>query len=56
MSERIINIVDSDQTPNFAASDPGLHCLPMSPLWDARLKWVKVFEGRFADTNGLRYT
>ena len=24
-----------------AASDLGLHCLPMSLLWDARLKWVK---------------
>ena len=24
-----------------AASDLGLHCLPMSHLWDARLKWVK---------------
>ena len=22
------------------ASDLGLHCLPMSLLWDARLKWV----------------
>ena len=23
-------------------SDLGLHCLPMSLLWDARLKWVKL--------------
>ena len=30
------NSVDPDQT-----SDPGLHCLPMSILWDARLKLVK---------------
>ena len=26
-----------------AASDLGLHCLPMSLLWDARLKWVNFF-------------
>ena len=26
--------------PCSAASDLGLHCLPMSLLWDARLKWV----------------
>ena len=32
--------VDPDQTPQNAASDQGLHCLPMSLLWHARLKWV----------------
>ena len=31
---------DPDQT---AASDQGLHCLPMSLLRDTRHKWVKVF-------------
>ena len=36
-----VNSVDPDQTPHSAASDLGLHCLPMSLLWDARLKWVK---------------
>ena len=36
------NSVDPDQTPRSAASDLGLHCLPMSHLWDARLKWVKL--------------
>ena len=35
------NSVDPDQTPRSAASDPGLHCLPTSLLWDDRLKWVK---------------
>ena len=30
-----------DQMPHSVASDLGLHCLPMSPLRDARLKWVK---------------
>ena len=35
------NSIDPDQTPRSAASDLGLHCLPISLLWDARLKWVK---------------
>ena len=35
------NSVDPDQTLHSAASDLGLHCLPMSRLWDARHKWVK---------------
>ena len=34
------NSVDPDQTPRSAASDVGLHYLPMSLLWEARLKWV----------------
>ena len=34
------NSVDPDQTPRTASSDLGLHFLPMSHLWDARLKWV----------------
>ena len=35
------NNVDPDQMPHSVASDLGLYCLPMSLLWDARLKWVK---------------
>ena len=35
------NSVDPDQTPQTAASDLGLHCLPMSLLRDARQKWIK---------------
>ena len=35
------NIEDPDQTPRFAASDLGLHCLPLSQNWNARLIWVK---------------
>ena len=31
------NSADPDQMPHSAASDLGLHCLPMSLLWDARL-------------------
>ena len=37
------NSVDPNQTSRSAASDLGLHCLPMSPKWDAKLKWVKLF-------------
>ena len=29
------NSVDPDQTPRSAASDLGLHCLPISLLWEA---------------------
>ena len=36
----IANSVDPDQ-PRSAASGLGLHCLPMSHLWDAKHKWVK---------------
>ena len=42
MSELNANSVNPDQTPRSAASDLGLHCLPMSLLWDVRLKWVKL--------------
>ena len=33
------NSADPDQTPRSAASDLGLHYLPMSHLQDARHKW-----------------
>ena len=36
------NSVEPDQTPRSAASDRGLLCLPMSLLWNTRLKWVKT--------------
>ena len=31
------NSVYPDQTPRFAASDLGLHCLPMALFWDASI-------------------
>ena len=34
---------DSAYPDQTAASDQGLHCLPMSLLRDTRHKWVKVF-------------
>ena len=36
------NSVDPDQMLCSAMSDLGLHCLPMSLVWDARLKWVNI--------------
>ena len=36
------NRVDPGQTPPSAASDLDLYWLPMSILWDARLKWVNT--------------
>ena len=38
----IENSVDPDQTPRSAASDLGLRSLPMSFLWDAMHKCVKL--------------
>ena len=46
LSELNANSVDPDQTPRSAASDLGLHCLPLTLLWDARLKWVK-YENKY---------
>ena len=37
-----LNSENPDQTPRIAASDLGLHCLPLSNKKDARLIWVKV--------------
>ena len=41
VSELNANSVDPDQTPRSAASDLGLHCLPMPHLWDVRLNRVR---------------
>ena len=37
------NSEDPDEMPHDATSLMGLHCLPMSDLWDPRLKWVNCF-------------
>ena len=37
------NRLEPDPTTRSAASDLGLHCLPMSLLWDATHIWVKLF-------------
>ena len=36
------NSEEPDQTPRFAASDLGLHCLQMPLLWGGRLKWINL--------------
>ena len=43
----LANSEDPYQTPRSVATDMGLHCLPMSRKWDARLIWVNMVPGRF---------
>ena len=38
----LANSEDSGQTPRYAASDLGLHCLPMSHKKDAINVWVNI--------------
>ena len=38
------NSADFDQIPHSVASNLDLHDLPVSLLWDARLKWVNVLD------------
>ena len=40
MSELKAKSVGPEQMPHSVVSNLALHCLPMSLLWDARLKWV----------------
>ena len=53
--------VDPDQALRSVASDLGQHCLPMSLLWDARHKWVKISRlwmttaERFQQIIGIRF-
>ena len=41
MVELFANSGDPDQTPRSAASDLGLHCLPVTCLGVSSLQWVK---------------
>ena len=41
MVELSANKRDPDQMPRFAASDLGLHCLPITRLGVSSLQWVK---------------
>ena len=41
MAKLFANSEDPDQKPHSAASDLGLHCLPITPLRVSRLQWVK---------------
>ena len=42
MTELFANSGDPDQTPHSAASDLGLHCLPVTILLVSRLQWVNL--------------
>ena len=42
MAKLFANSGDPDQTPHFAASDLGLHCLPITLLGVCRLQWVNI--------------
>ena len=42
------NSVDPDQMPHSAASDLGLHCLPMPFLWDATVLSTSLGKTFFA--------
>ena len=41
MAKLFANSRDPDQTPHSAASDLGLHCLPITLLRVSRLQWVQ---------------
>ena len=41
MVELFANSGDPDQMPHSAASELGLHCLPVNPLGGPSLQWVK---------------
>ena len=43
MAKLFANSEDPDQTPRSAASDLGLHCLPVTLLRVSRLQWVKIW-------------
>ena len=40
MAKLFANSGDPDQTPHSAASDLGLHCLPITLSQGSRLQWV----------------
>ena len=40
MVEVFANSGDPDQTPHVAASDLGLHCLPVTSIGVSTLQWV----------------
>ena len=41
MVKLFANSGDPDHTPRSAASDQGLHCLPITLLQVSQLQWVK---------------
>ena len=45
------NSGDPDQMPHSAASDLGLHYLPITFLGVSRLQWVKQYEKKMISVN-----
>ena len=43
MAEVFANSEDPNQTPHSAASDLGLHCLPVTLLGVSQLQWVNDY-------------
>ena len=54
MTKLFANSGDPDQTPRSAASDLGLHCLPITILLVSRLQWESSPEKALMTRN--RYT
>ena len=48
MVQLFANSGDPDETPRFAASDLGLHYLPITILGVSRLQWVNVHYDMYA--------
>ena len=48
------NSVDPDQTPRSVESDLGLHCLPMSLIWDIWHKWVNSLSKIFLKQRNIK--
>ena len=42
-----------DQTPQNAASDLGLHCLPITLLGVSRLQWINISAGEMPNSVGV---
>ena len=53
MAKLIANSGDPDQTPRSAASDLGLHCLPITLLRVSRLQWVSNWTLKVLKLSGL---
>ena len=45
MAKLFANSGDPDQTPQNAASDLGLHFLPITLLGVSRLQWINEYSG-----------
>ena len=50
------NSVDPNQMLHSAASDLGLHCLPIALLEESKLKWIKGNGYTFQGTNRSKLT